>query len=297
MNKRKIISIAFVFIGFGYLVVNIFSNRTLLIESFSKFSVSNILLVTLLLLPLYLINAISWHVITKLLKLKMSFKKNIYIWVITNLSRYLPGGIWQYPSRIFLLSSNNVTKTTSTFAVLIESLLNLLVGLSIVFLSSFLWKPILRINQSIPIIIVFVILIMLLLWFFLKRFIFKKILTQFDTFPNVSPGWIILLLFLFFAQFLIPGSVLYILVSNIEAVSITQLPIFVGIYTFSWLAGYITFFAPSGLGVQDVSIAALLSVFVPFPVASAIAILLRVIMMVSEAMTILAVFYMMRKLR
>lgn len=298
MNKKKMVSIILVSAGLGYLIFNIFTNRILLAESFSKFSISNILFVTLLLLPAYLINAISWHVITKFLKLGISLKSNIYIWVVSNLSRYLPGGIWQYPSRILLLSSNNVTKTTSTFAVFIESLLNLLVGLLIVFLASFLWKPIFELNQLLAfVIIILIILATLLVLFVLKKFIFKTMLIKLGAFTNISPIWIGPLFLLFFVQYLIPGSVLYLLVNNIEAMPISQLPIFVGIYTFSWMAGYITFFAPSGLGVQDVSIAALLSIFVPFPVAGAIAILLRAIMLVSEAMTILFVFYIMRRLK
>lgn len=70
---------------------------------------------------------------------------------------------------------------------------------------------------------------------------------------------------------------------------------FVGIYTASWIIGYVTFFAPSGLGVQDVSIAALLSVFVPLPIASAIAILFRIILTLTELLTVLIVFWLTKK--
>lgn len=294
INKKiftKIISLVAILVAFSFLFSNIFADWNAIKESFVNFKVSDIILVFLFLLPVYILNAFSWHIVTKSLKLRIGFKKNLHLWVVSNLSRYLPGGIWQYPSRVYLLSSAGTSKLIATYAVIMEALFNLVVGILIVLFTSF-GKIFFYINIE-TILIILLVFILLLFIYIYQKFI-KKGFVNFKI-PDISYIWIIPLIFLFSTQYLIPGIVLYTLVNSINAISLTQLPIFVGIYTSSWIIGYITFFAPSGLGVQDVSIAALLSMFVPLPIASAIAILFRIILTLTELLTVLIVFWLTKK--
>ena len=292
MNKLiKIISFVAILVAFSFLFSNIFADWNAIKESFVNFKASYIILVFLFLSPVYILNAFSWHIITVSLRLNVSFKENLHLWVVSNLSRYLPGGFWQYPSRVYLLSSAGANKLTATYAVIMEALFNLVVGILIVLLTSF-GGIFLRIDKRIMA-AAGVGLILIFFVYIYQKFI-KKGFVNFKI-PDISYKWIIPLIFLFSTQYLIPGIVLYTLVNSIVAIPLTQLPIFVGIYTSSWIVGYITFFAPSGLGVQDISIAALLSIFVPLPIASAIAILFRIILTLTELLTVLIVFWLTKK--
>ncbi len=293
MNKqKKIISLGVFVLAFSFLFFNIFADWDLIRDSLGNFKLAYVILVFLFLSPVYILTAFSWHIITVSLKLNVSFRKNLHLWVVSNLSRYLPGGFWQYPSRIYLLSSAGANKLTATYAVIMEALLNLVVGIVIVLFTSLFGKAFLHINKTIILVISAAFLLLFFLYIY-QKFI-KKSIINFKL-PNISYVWIIPLIFLFFTQYLIPGVVLYTLVNSINAIPITQLLMFVGIYTASWIIGYVTFFAPSGLGVQDVSIAALLSVFVPLPIASAIAILFRIILTLTELLTVLIVFWLTKK--
>lgn len=65
----------------------------------------------------YLSNIICWHMLTKSLDMRINLLKNLRIWMLSNFSRLLPGGIWQYPSRVYLLSGEKVTKTKAATTV------------------------------------------------------------------------------------------------------------------------------------------------------------------------------------
>ncbi len=57
---------------------------------------------------------------------------------------------------------------------------------------------------------------------------------------------------------------------------------FSGFYAFSWVVGFLSFFAPGGLGVTEITLAYLLSFMMPLSLASSITILYRFLLTVAE---------------
>lgn len=68
------------------------------------------------------------------------------------------------------------------------------------------------------------------------------------------------------------------------------LPVFIGMFSLSWLLGYITLLAPAGLGVTEMSLTALLSLYIPFSLAAVLAIAFRVALVGTEIMFLLVAF-------
>ena len=86
----------------------------------------------------------------------------------------------------------------------------------------------------------------------------------------------------FILQFLFAGSVLFLVAGAVARLPLSLYPTFVAIFTISWLAGYLTFLTPAGLGVQEVSMATLLSFYLLLPVAGIVAVVFRVCLMLAE---------------
>jgi hypothetical protein len=72
-------------------------------------------------------------------------------------------------------------------------------------------------------------------------------------------------------------------------------PAMVGVFSLSWIAGFIIFLTPGGLGVREGAIVFLLNPFMPSSVAILIAIIARVWWSIAEAILILIAFMFQRR--
>ena len=132
MNKKTIsvllISGILVFLGW-----KIWRDWETVIDFKWNFSLFDLTLF-LIFLPLpFIFNVVAWHLVTRSQGEKISFSKNFEAWMFSNFARYLPGGIWQYPSRILLLSKEGVSKESCIKCLVLEALFVVFVGLLIVF--------------------------------------------------------------------------------------------------------------------------------------------------------------------
>lgn len=303
MNIRKIASYILVAVLLSFLFWNIFKNWQTVSTFDWKYRPRDILVLFIFLIPIYFINVFSWHLVTKAVGVDVAFLKNVKVWAISNLARFLPGGFWQYPGRILLLSAEGSGKALAATAVAVEMIFNLSVG-SLIVLSTFnhLRLP-LQIGN---------IKWMLLFLFFLPiglSFLGSgKVVTPLVRFLQKKTGkgkvlkkiklpikWVPLLSLVYFLQYFFAGTSLFFLSRTAVEIPFHLLPIFIGIFTASWLLGYVTLFAPGGLGVQEASIAFLLSSYMPFPVAVTLSILFRLALFISELAFVMFVFLATRK--
>lgn len=74
---------------------------------------------------------------------------------------------------------------------------------------------------------------------------------------------------------IVTGTAFYFFVRSFYPLSFSYIPILSGIYAISFVAGYLTFFTPAGLGVREGCLTVLLSFFIPTPIAIGIALLSR----------------------
>lgn len=292
MSLKKILPFVLIIIILIFLFFRVFSEWSEIKVHILNINSINIAIAIFLSVPLYFLNAFTWHLLTKAVGVNLPFKKNLRIWLFSNTARFLPGGFWQYPSRIYLLDKQKVTKVEATASLLLEALSNLVVGAMVV-LVIFLFTPnIIKIDKLFWVLI-FTISLPLIIYL-VKTKIPKK-LKIFKS-VKISKRTLALLFITIFLQYFFAGLTLFILINSVIPISITLIPILVGIFTASWLLGYIAVFAPSGLGVQEVSMATLLSFYIPFSLAGFLAILFRVVLLLAEALVLFFVFIILDKL-
>lgn len=290
MNK-KLVSILLIFGVLGFLSWKVLDDWETITSFKWEFSLFDIALF-LVFLPLpFLMDAIAWHLVTQAQGERISFFKNFEIWMISNFARYLPGGVWQYPGRILLLSKLGVSKTSAITCLVLESLFVSFTGLLLIFLM-FISGSLNLSFESIRF-LVLVGLSLTILFFLIssKKFMTKASrlfvsLTGKDwEIKNVSIPFskIPILVFAYFLVFLFPSVMLFIIAKAVTPISLSILPVLVGAYAASWLVGYVTFFAPAGIGVREVSLAGFLSLYMPFSVAAVLVIALRIALLASEA--------------
>lgn len=294
-NLKNIIPILVISALFGLLIWNIVKNWQQIITANWHLSYPNLFLLIIFSVAIYPINILSWHILTKALNLNLSIATNAKIWMYSNLSRFLPGGIWQYPSRVYLISKQNISKSVAATAIILETFFILLTGSISVLLLIFFGE--LHFSNEIKIIFFTIFLVSMLAIIFSKSLVNKLVffLSKILKKPSLSSVFIPMKLMpqvtlIFFLQFVTNGLVLYILSGSVVDLKLSQVPLFVGIFALSWLLGYVSLVAPSGLGVQEASIATLLSLMMPLPIASVVAILFRFILLISEASVLFLVF-------
>lgn len=291
MNYKKLFSVVFVVLIFVFLLSRILSQWNEIAEQITRINPFDVILAILLAMPVYILNTLTWHFITKSLQLNLKYRINLRIWLISNTARYLPGGFWQYPSRIYLLNEQKVPKAKAAAALLLEGLFNLIVGSMVVLTVLLLLPDLIKIDYLIWSLLL-VILVPLLGYFFKEKIEQKvKILKSL----HISGGLLFLIFMTILFQYFFAGFALFMLFVSILPTSILMLPILVGIFTASWLLGYLTIFAPSGLGVQEASVATLLSFYTPFAIAGLVAIMLRIVLILAEVLCLAFVFLVLDK--
>jgi len=289
---KKIISYLFVLLVFAFLFWQIFWNRSTILSFQWRFSFSDVFLVIMFLLPIFIVNSFAWHLLTRALGAHISYSSNLKIWMFSNFARYLPGGIWQYPGRVLLLSREGVSKSFGATCLVLEALFVVFVSLSIVLLVFISGRLNLPFEDVRFLFLLFLFLLFLFVVISSERFmtgaarLLVSMTGRGKYIGNIRLPlrWVPILVLFFFLEFLLPGIVLFMLAGGVIPATLDLLPVFVGIYAASWLAGYITFFAPAGIGVREASIAGLLSFIMPFSVGVVIAVAFRLLLFVSEVL-------------
>lgn len=290
MNVKKLLSFFIVLIIFSFLTKNVIDNWEQLRIATSNLSPLNLILIFLISVLLHTLDTTSWHMITKSLKFKITFSQNLRIWILPNVSRYVPGVVWQYLGRMYLLSKQGVDKKHGMLAVLLNALFTFSTGALVMLLTYSMG------HAWILILIIGVILIAPIVFSnqkllnFVLGVLYKVTKKKFEH-KNVKFKfrWLLLSSLTTFSQFIFAGVMLFCIVGSLTEISWQLIPFFAGIYAGAWILGYISFFAPGGLGIQEISMAGLLSLFVPMPVASLSAILFRFFLVIAEISVIIFV--------
>src|SRR3990167_4693775 len=301
MRSKKTLSSIFVLLVFSFLFWKIFSDFDQVKNVNWQLSKKNSVLLLIVLLAGPFVNALSWHLYTKALGGGINLIDNIRIWTLSNASRFVPGSIWQYAGRVYMLSQKGVSKTFTTTALVLEAFFNI-GGASVIVLLALKLFPLnipIYIQKGLFPLVIFLCIVLILLTGSRVKFIEKTIreLLKNDSLKinKIQKRWLPLIAISVFTQFLLTGLSLYFISLGLGVNSSAGVIPYIGIYAASWLVGYLTFLAPSGLGLREASIAGLMSLYVPLALGSLIAILFRLATLVSEAIMIAVIFVLTRK--
>lgn len=285
------------------LIWNAYIYKDVIITFPWRFNDFNSVLLLLSLIPVYFINSLSWYLLNKSLGVRIDYLQAVRIWMSSNFSRFIPGGIWQYVGRFYLATKAGIPKSVTSTVMLTEAILNVLLGVIVTITALLFWR--LPLGEKLtPLLSIFFLVVITLFVLvtnpkllnrcaaFITKLTGKQIDQNLQSIPLKS---LPLIMSSFFMQFFIDGLVLFFLSRSAVELNIGLLPVFIGIFAISWLLGYLVLFAPSGYGVQELSLISLLSFYMPIPIAGVIAIAFRLCLLVSESLTLSVVLLIRRQ--
>ena len=258
--------------------------------------VTSLLLVSIVALSM----AVWWTLSIRLLQGQLGWKRGVRIWALSQLAKYLPGGIWNYAGRVVACDRVGVSKGRAALSLAIETVLRIQAA-AVVFLVSLPFWPKVQWSRAELVLVVGSLLLGLVA---LDPHILSKgidfILRILRRPPaNIVPLSYRHLLGLFAGHVLTvagAGGAFYLMVFSIHPeVPITAALPMAGMLAVSVIAGFLNPLTPHGLGTREGLLILLLRYYLPLPVTIVVALLCRLWLTISELIGILIVAILLRE--
>ena len=221
--------------------------------------------------------AIIWGWIINHLGKKLSYRKHIRYYIVSNLAKRIPGTVWYVVSRFQMYTSDGISARITAVASGVEIVLGTLAGILVILIFS--TQSLVQYHIS-PIILIVIFLLGLLLvhpkvirWIFLRRNV------DIDT---LNYRLILTIIFLYIFTWILGGCVLFEVGNVIYPISMSDLKYVITSWTLVGIFSTILFFSPSNFGITEIGLSLLLSRIVPSSIAVLIAITSRILLIVYE---------------
>lgn len=238
--------------------------------------------------------AVSW-VVLRYLHQFFPIVKVSSVYFISQAAKYLPGGIWAFPSRVVAYRMMGVEKDASLIS-LVQEVAAMFLGAAGLGLAALIGgleaDPIVRTALIFGILSSCVAVILAqhpAVWRLISRVrsganVYSELAVERRTFDlSWMPPALITALFFWL---LIGWGFKWLAVSVDPQAAQMSLLDAAGIFTLAWCAGFVVVFAPSGLGVRESAMTALLLPYMPIGTALSLALLARLWWMLGEALFI-----------
>jgi hypothetical protein len=241
-----------------------------------------------------------WGLIVRKYAPSVSWRNYVIIWFQSLLAKYLPGGIWNLVGRVYLCRKANVSGVAPVASITLEMLLfSFSQTITVLTLGS-----IYIINLVSPQVFGLIVIFSLLIGIVVHPKIFFKILnlhvlsrTNLQEIPYVNSKSFLIWLNLYILVNIVSGIAFYTFVTSIYSLPLSLMPIIVVIVNLSTLIGFLTPFAPNGLGIREALLALLLSYFMPSSIAVAISIAARIWLTVCEIISTFLGYFVFRLMK
>lgn len=214
-------------------------------------------------------HSIAWQRLVLLTGEKLLIKSSFRIIVLSAIGRYLPGGIWDHVGKFALAKEEYGLEGKRTFLSIILNIVLVVLTAVVVFLLSLLFFSEYQSLKFLPYCIALVPLGFVAIYPPLLERLINIVLPRLGKQKLELPFTYLEILkstFWFFLSWAIVGTALFSLIHAFSPIRIALLPVVVGIYSISWVVGFLTPIAPNGAGVREASLILLLGAIVPLPV-------------------------------
>lgn len=269
MNSKKIINIIgniLLILSFAFIIHKIIKYK---INFYNLFSLQTFVVIIISIITYAIVVLTLAKMFETLLRIFVGSEilrgSIILIYCKSNLYKYLPGNIFHYIGRNQIAIDKEITHQTVITTTIIEILLLLLAGIitSIVFAGKYAFRWLFdNYTYNDVITVSIIILIILCLVIIIGKYssgVNKSIVKNINQIKKIRLKVCFKFIIMYIITFVLNGvmfiMVLYSISGNIRNYLI--LPI-IGMYSFSWIIGFITPGAPAGLGIREAVMSALL---------------------------------------
>lgn len=284
---KRIIKFIVPLILLGFLSFKIIQDWSTVEIYLQNFNILPLILGFLVMLTIYPEGALCWWSVLRNMGIKVRLASATRIWIISNTSRYIPGKIWQYLGRIELAKREaGISRGKTIFSLMLEIFL-VLIAAGVVSMVALPFVEFKIIGGGMVILLLPLSLILLhpKIANFILRLLAKVSRNKINIFFPLSFGSTLSIFPLYILNFLINGLALYLLVVSLYGdinISFYHILAFSGFYAFSWVVGFLSFFAPGGLGVTEITLSYLLGFLMPLSLAFSITLLYRFLLTLAE---------------
>ncbi len=287
---RRLLSAALVLAAFTFLGIEIVQNVDELRSFRWTFRPALLLTSLLALIGVFFWGIVVWRAVLRRFGVEAEYLPLARTWFVANVSRYIPGVVWQFVSLAQLGGKIGISATTSVTSMLVSmgftSVAAIAVGVALL--------PAELAGEIAPILAVLrwcAPLLFLVIHPAVIRFLLRHTtrLTRRETLVW-SGSWLdgLWLLCLATVSWLAFGAALFLFLRAFTGLDVSALPAIAAINALAFLAGYIAFFAPGGLGFKDAALTLLLAGLVPSGIAASLAVAARLWNIVAEVTPALA---------
>lgn len=257
----------------GFFVLRARAAAEELVIHWQPLSWGNLVASLLIVLASYFLVAMLWWFILRRLGGRTTPHQVLRAYFLSGLPRYIPGWVWGYAGRTYLIEQAGVRRKVAVLGSVIEIGLFVGTGLAI---GVFYW---LKVPEAIV----------------AAAFIFGLVVIGIIVLPlnmdrRYRPGLrsiftSIVIGLLYIGFWIIYGLSVVILVGAvIPAVGVGQMVTIISGFSLAWLAGFVAVFVPGGLGIREAGIVLVLEPIIGSASAILISILSRVINLVVDAL-------------
>lgn len=235
--------------------------------------------------------AIWWTLSIRLMEGELGLRRGARIWAFAQLAKYLPGGIWNYASRVYACDKAGISKSQASLSLAIETVLRMQAAV-IVFLASLPFWP-----QSYRhgVMLLFVVSLLLLGFLVLNPSILERAMNLSLRMLGRPPISTASLRYRHILGLLIghtftvaaAGGAFYIMVTSVQDVPAQAALPMAGMLAISVVFGFLNPLTPHGLGTREGMLILMLQQYVPLTVAIVISLLSRVWLILSELVSVL----------
>jgi glycosyltransferase 2 family protein len=234
-----------------------------------------------------------WRLLLRQMGIQVPLLGLMRVWFISGLGRYIPGKIWQFVGAAHLAGDLGVRAGATVTALAVHTGFFLVAA---VLLSVYLLPSAIPGAAGAPLTLLWTLAPMLLLLLHprviggalgLFRRATGRQLAEWTGTWTASIG----LAALAMLGWTITGAAFHLFVQSLTPLPSSALPAMIGVNALSFVIGYAVIVAPAGLGAKEVSLAALLALYVPPPVAALLAIAARLWTMAAEAIPALLLLF------
>ena len=278
---KNVLSAAVILVTFVFIAKTLNSYYGQLQEALFSFSPLRIGVAVCLFIGYLYMRALSWRFLVLSLGASIDKVNGLSIWFFSEATRFIPGNVWSFASRVYLSRQKNLPKDIAILAVPVEIAV---VAITATLFSLFaVYKNV----EKLPINLAFLVFIGgmvvgLLGLYFLKNLV-KRFLSKLIA-QNVNPR-VLLVVFLFqIVAWTLYGLGTITLIDNLNTGNV---PLLFSSSLLAWLVGYLSFITPMGLGVREGAFIVLTGQQMGVPQAAFIALLSRAVLIVAELVNLI----------
>ena len=276
---------------FAFLAYTVWKSRDQLLPYLAKADYSQFIPVVILYLIALLLAVLNWVVVMHAFESEISLWTHAKIYLVSMVSRRLPGTLWYVGGRMVLYKQLGVPSIKTASASGIEFVISFVADalLAAIFIPLGLNLPKIWL---IPLGLVVVLGLLVLRPKTLEKIMIKL------KYPLAQPvrmrqviGWLLLRM----ALVLTGGLMIFFTIRIFTPLGINSLLFVLGARALSGAAGMLTFLLPSSMGASDLTLLAMLSSIIPTSLATVIALLVRIYTTLFELLFGLVFFILLNK--